>query len=348
MSDTNELQGSQAPAGTRRWWIGCLAVVVGGAGFVVLLGIALVVGLIGMAIAGAQVGGGAGARLALQEVTVSGEQGRPKIAVLPVRGLLMSAPGVARTGAPELLEAMLERAREDTAVRAIILAVDSGGGGITASDVMHKTVTDYRSETGEPVVVLMEDVAASGAYYVSCAADHIMAHPTTITGSIGVMMPLFSAAELLDKVGVEDKSLATGPYKDIGSPTADKTPEQWEEEKELLRGVMDAMFERFLRVVADGRSLKVEEVRPLAEGQLFTAEQARQNDLIDGIGYADDAIKKAAQMAGVSGPHVVKYYRRPGLMELVFARMDVPQIKLHLNPPSPAASQRRPMYLWRR
>ncbi|MHC4480448.1 MAG: S49 family peptidase, partial [Planctomycetota bacterium] len=176
--------------------LGCLIAVFGG--FVVVVLLIVAVALLAVASAGgATYAGGARRGVHLVEATVSGTPGSPKLAMVPVRGVLYPGAGPLGRHDPALtLRTMLRKAQEDPDVAGIILVVNSPGGGMTTSDVMHKAVRDYRKETGDPVLVLMEDVAASGGYYVSCAADHIMAHPTTTTGSIGVMMPLFDASAL--------------------------------------------------------------------------------------------------------------------------------------------------------
>jgi len=298
------------PSRGSRWLIGCVALAAGGLALMLLLGVVLVIGMFGMAVAGTGLAAAGGPEAAIHERTLSGGPSAAKVAVIPVRGILVGGGvGPFEVDPRSLLEAMLKKARKDEQVRAVILAVDSGGGAITTCDIMHKLLSDFRRETGKPVVVLMGDVAASGAYYLSCAADYIMAHPTTITGSIGVMMPLYSASELLKKVGVKDQTITTGPFKDIASLTADKTPEEWERDKELLAGIMAQMYERFLEVVAKGRGLDVEAVRPLADGRILSSRQALEAGLIDSIGYMDDAVEKAERMAGISGAHVVAYGR---------------------------------------
>jgi len=234
-------------------------------------------------------------------------------------------------------------------VKAVILAIDSGGGAITTSDIMYKDLKDFRGQTHKPVVVLMGDITASGAYYLSCAADHLMAHPTTITGSIGVMMPLFNASDLLKKVGVSDQTITTGPYKDIGSPWASKTPEQWQKDKELLAGIMNQMYDRFVKVVSEGRGLDEATVRKLADGRIYSSQDALDNKLIDSIGYMDDAEAEVRKLTGLSALHVVEYGRTPSLAQVLFgvaAKRDV-TVKLDgAGPAGPGAEAGRPMYYW--
>ena len=292
----------QPARGASRWVIGCLAFAVGGIAVMLLLGVVLVVGVFATVFGGTGLTTEASPEAAIREVTVGGQDGAPKVAVIPVTGTLMPGGGGTFGGADPraLFEAMLKKARRDGNVCAVILAVDSGGGAITTCDIMYKDLQDFRTDSHKPVVVLMGDVAASGAYYLSCAADYVMAHPTTITGSIGVMMPLYSASDLLEKVGVKDETITTGPYKDIGSLTAAKTPEEWARDRKLLSGVMNQMYDRFVTVVAEGRGLKKDVVITLADGRIYSSQEAKADKLIDSIGYMSDAEAKVRELTGLA------------------------------------------------
>ncbi|MCK4283822.1 MAG: signal peptide peptidase SppA [Candidatus Brocadiae bacterium] len=325
--------------------LGCLIAVVGGVTMVVLLVVGL--GLVVTAFSGAAYSEGTHAGAKVQEMTVSGSPRDPKVAIVPVRGLLASGAFPLTGGDPaRLLEAMLEKARLDMSVQGIILAVDSGGGAITTCDIMHKALRDHREETGLPIVALLGDVAASGGYYTVCGADYIMAHPTTITGSIGVLMPLLDASLLLKKVGVTDRTVKSGEFKTMGSMFAERTPEEWEREREILDGIVMEMYERFVQVVAEGRGLDPEEVRALADGRIYTSKQAKENNLIDAIGYEEDAVEKVKELAGLASAHVVRYSRVPSLRELVFARTATRDLTLRLDGGLPPQLLHRPMYLW--
>lgn len=330
-----------------RWLIGCLAFAVGGIAVMLLLGVVLVVGLFAMVFGGAGLTSEGGPDAAIRETTVGGREGAAKVAVIPVTGALMPGGGGPLGADPRaLFEAMLKKARRDGNVCAVILAVDSGGGAITTCDIMYKDLQDFRKESGKPVVVLMGDVAASGAYYLSCGADYVMAHPTSITGSIGVMMPLYSASDLLKKVGVTDETITTGPYKDIGSLTAAKTPEEWQRDKLLLAGVMDQMYSRFVAVVADGRGLREDAVRNLADGRIYSSQEAKKDKLIDAIGYMSDAEAKVRELTGQSAVHLVEYQRTPSLAEVLFGVTSQRQVTVKLDGAGPIALDRRPLYYW--
>ena len=327
--------------------LGCAVAVLAGFAVVALIVVALVLAVFASAAGGPAYAGLARRDVQLQELTVSGQHGDPKVAIIPIRGLLM--PGGGSLVGPDpakVLQAMLDAAREDDRVKAVMLAVDSPGGGITTCDVMHRAVMEYRNETKVPVVVLMEDTAASGAYYVSCAADYIIAHPTTVTGSIGVIMPLWDASGLLKKVGVSDRTVKSGEFKDMGSPFADKTPEQRAREKEILDQIIGEMHARFVRVVAEGRKLDASVVRKLADGRIYTSEEAKDRKLIDETGYEADAVQKAMALAGLESAHVVEYSRVRSLREMLFLAGHDLDLTVRLDGGLPLQAEPRLMYLW--
>ena len=335
----------QSPASSgKSMWLGCLlgmfatvVVVVLVVGAIFLL-VGAVVGLSG-AVAGVTRGA-----VPLTERTISGAPGNAKVAIVPIYGILAPASSLDRDPV-ELLRAMLNRARSDSKVRGIILDVDSPGGGITTCDLMWNELVQYRERTRIPVVVLMENIAASGGYYVSCGADYIMAHPTTITGSIGVMMPIYDAGELMSKLGVRSRTVKTGKYKDMADPFGQKTEAQWDEEVALLSSVATEMYDRFVRIVADGRRLDPQIVRPLADGRIYTAQQAKDNGLIDEIGYREDAIRKVEALAGLKRAHVVEYGRVPTLIDLLPGFLGRGDVTIRLDTGAGRFGS-RPMYLW--
>lgn len=325
--------------------LGCLIALVGGAVVVVFL--VVIFYALAVSFSGAAYTDGIYAATRVQELTVSGTAGDPKVAMIPIRGLLLSGGGMLTGRDPVyILKMMLEKARKDPDVRGVIFPVNSGGGGITACDVMHKAIRDYRDKTHVPVVVLMEDVAASGGYYVACGADYIIAHPTTITGSIGVLMPLFDASALLKKVGVADRTVKSGEFKTMGSMFAERTPEEWEREKAILEGVIRQMCDRFVEVIAEGRDLHPDDVRALADGRIYTSSEAKEKNLIDAIGYQEDAIEKVKELAGLESVHVVRYSRVLSLREMLLARAEARDLRPLLEGGLPSQLLHRPMYLW--
>jgi protease-4 len=161
----------------------------------------------------------------------------------------------------------------------------------------------------------MGDMAASGGYYISCAGDHVMAHPDTLTGSIGVISQFLNVRELMDKVGVEAVVIATGPRKDIGSPFRDMT----EEEQELWRGILDQVYEDFVDVVVESRGLSAGTVRDLADGSIYTGQQAQDLGLVDSVGTRQAAIDQAARLGNIEGePRVIELRSQPTLLEMFY------------------------------
>jgi len=193
---------------------------------------------------------------------------------------------------------------EDGGVKAIVLRVDSPGGGVGASQEIHQEVVKARGV--KPVVASFGGIAASGGYYVACGADKIVANPGTITGSIGVVMQFANLEELFKKIGYKGYVIKSGPHKDVGSPFREMTPE----ERELLQEVIDTVHRQFVRAVAEGRKIPVEQIMPIADGRIFTGEQAQAMGLVDQLGNLEDTIDLAATMAGIKGKPSVIYPRR--------------------------------------
>ena len=200
----------------------------------------------------------------------------------------------------------IRAARNDKAVKALILRVFSPGGMVSSSDQIYREILKYRTETNKPVVAFMQSVAASGGYYASVACDEIIAEPTVITGSIGVIANYFVFQQLLEeKLGIQPVVIKSGEKKDW--PSAFQKPT--EEQKQYLNDkIITPVFERFVRIVAEGRDeLSIDNVRRLADGSIYNATEALDEKLIDDIGYMDDAINTAAVIAGIEKPHVVEY-----------------------------------------
>jgi len=205
----------------------------------------------------------------------------------------------------------LKRAVADDSVKAIVLRVDSPGGTVTGSAQIHEALL----EVDKPVVVSMASVAASGGYYVSAPADYIFARADTVTGSIGVIMTVFNAEELLTDIGVDVVTIASGPNKAIGSSWEEMTPEH----REILDAFVAESYDEFVRVVADGRGISREAVTALADGRIYSGRQALDNGLVDELGNLEDAIDKAAGLGGISGePRIVEYEHIPGFEQLLF------------------------------
>ena len=255
------------------------------------------------------------------EVTVEGS-GTHKIVIIPVEGiitdrslrkLLYNVPSLVRSVTDQL-----DRAASDDMVEAVILEINSPGGGITATDTLHDEILQFKEKTGKKVVVYMKDVAASGGYYIAACSDRIVAHPTSITGSIGVIMMLFNFEGLYNLIGVSENVIKSGKLKDMGSSSRPIT----EEEKKLFQEIIMEMHSRFVDIVSKGRGMPKEEVANLADGRVYTGQQALGNGLIDAIGYIDDVIEAVKEESGLDEAKIIRYRRKIGLSELIltFAR----------------------------
>jgi len=242
----------------------------------------------------------------------------------------------------------LDKAEADPRVRAVVLRINSPGGGVTASDIMHRRLVRFRQKRKVPVVALFEDIGASGAYYLACAADLIVAHPTSVTGSIGVLVQTVSFAGTMKMIGVDAKAVTSGPMKDMASPfkPLDK------KDLAVLQGIVDDFYARFLKVVDAGRpKLDMKKIRPLADGRVYTAQQALANGLIDGVGYMDDAIALAKKLGKAPRVKVVIYHRPLGYRANVYSEAR-PAAALQVNLLNVSAdelaklAQPRFLYLW--
>jgi protease-4 len=206
----------------------------------------------------------------------------------------------------------IESHRDNDNVKAVVLFVNSPGGGVAASQALHRAVNDLRME--KPVVAFMASVAASGGYYVACAADSIVTTEGTLTGSIGVIASFLRTEELYQKVGLDVTVIKTGRYKDVGSPHRKMT----EAEKTYIGQLLDQVYQQFLLAVSESRGLPLDEVRDLAEGRLFTGEEAVRLGLADRVGSYEDAILMAAGMGGIEGkPNVIRRRHRRSLWERI-------------------------------
>ena len=195
----------------------------------------------------------------------------------------------------------LRRLRRNEHTKAIVLRIDSPGGGDGPAKEIYKEVK--RTTRSKKVVASMGAIAASGGYYVAAAADHIMANPGTITGSIGVIMEFANLENLLGKLGVSAYVLKSGEYKDVGSPLRGMTAE----EKQLLQGFIDNVHEQFVLAIAEGRKLPEDKVRDIADGRILSGEQAKKMGLLDSLGNFEDAIKLAGKLGGMKGEPSVVY-----------------------------------------
>ncbi|MFC4321091.1 signal peptide peptidase SppA [Litchfieldia salsa] len=207
---------------------------------------------------------------------------------------------------------MIDQAKEDNTVKGIILRVNSPGGGVVESAEIHNRLVELREETEKPIYVSMGTMAASGGYYISAPADKIFAVPDTLTGSLGVIMQGINYSGLAEKYGVTFETIKSGEYKDIMSASRDMTPE----EREILQNMVNNAYEGFVDVIAEGRNLSEAEVRKIADGRIYDGRQAKELNLVDELGYFEDAVeamKKDHELGDIS---VVEYEANYGFGSL--------------------------------
>jgi protease-4 len=262
----------------------------------------------------------------LEEETVEGK-GDAKILLMEISGFISDDTGgnALTIGSPPPRVPLLVRVREelekaagDDKVKAVIVRINSPGGTVTASDIIFRELQGYKRTKGVPVIAVMMDVAASGGYYIALAADTIVAHPTTVTGSIGVIMISVNAEGLMQKIGVSASAIKSGERKDMGSPFRALTPE----ERAIFQGVIDDLQRQFVAHLIERRKLSQPAATGLADGRVYTAQQALAHRLIDQIGYMPDALEVARRAAGVSEARVVVYKRPRDYRATYYARAD--------------------------
>ena len=236
-------------------------------------------------------------------VSDDGLPGGARVAVVEVQGVI--GVGAERGLDTEAIIRTLGEYRDDPAVRAVVLRIDSPGGVVAPTQEIFTAVRRLR-ETKKPVVASLGSVAASGGYYVAVSADRIFASPGTLTGSIGVVMQLANVEGLLKKVGVEYVVVKAGAYKDVGNFARAMTPE----ERRILQSLLDDVYDQFISAVAEGRGLEPQVVRAFAEGRIYSGRQAHGLKMVDDLGGLEDAIEAAAKMAGLPPKPKVLYPRR--------------------------------------
>ncbi len=225
------------------------------------------------------------------------------VAIIKFDGNITDATVAPTRGRQENLLALLKRAGRDSSVKAIVLRVNSPGGSAAAAQELYDEVGRLR-QRGKPVVAYLTDMAASGGYYVASAADRIVSQPATITGSIGVIITSTDIQGLEDKIGIRQRVIKSGPYKDILSSRNDLTPE----EQEILNTIVQQTLNQFVTAVAKGRNLPEEQVRQIADGRIITGTEAQRLHLVDETGGQERAVELAAQLAKLPPePHVVVF-----------------------------------------
>ncbi|MEM6911239.1 MAG: signal peptide peptidase SppA [Verrucomicrobiota bacterium] len=282
---------------------GCVtALIVIGALFVLLI----IASLIGGALVGDSV-----SQEKYQEITLLEGSGG-KIARIDVEGVISSEVDRAGQSMVSRFKEQVTQALSDKEVKAIVLHVNSPGGGVTASDTMYQAVAEARQK--KPVVVYMNSVAASGGYYIACAANQIVANETTITGSIGVIIQTFGFQGLLNSIGLELRTFKSGQNKDLLNGARDLT----EEEKAIVQNLVNESYDKFVSIVAEGRGIEPATLREgIADGRIFSGRQAFQNKLVDQLGYVETAYQVARELGKAPEAEVIRYQESFGLGALL-------------------------------
>ncbi len=290
---------------------------------------------------------------ALQETLLSRDSffAHDKIAVIDVSGVIQNSPRAQLFGSGEhpvsLLLEQLQKARKDSAVKAVILRINSPGGTVVASELMHDEIMHFR-KSGKPIVAVMMDVAASGGYYIACACDEIVAQRSTVTGSIGVVMQLFNVSGTMELIGITSDAITSGINKDTGSPFRKMKPE----ERQIFKQIVMDMYERFVAVVVAGRkNIDEQTIRRLADGRVYSAGQALENGLIDRIATMREVIASTKKQVGSEKIRLVTYQRsaeyKPNYYATTPSRPTGDVNLFNVNLPSDLTFPRTQfMYLW--
>lgn len=223
--------------------------------------------------------------------------GADKVGVVNVKGVITDSKNFTD---------QIDKYAEDSTVKAIVVRIDTPGGGVAASQEIYQSILDIKKK--KKVVASLGAVAASGGYYIACAADHIVCNPGTVTGSIGAIMHFTNVEEIMKKIGFRASAVKSGRYKDIGSPLRDMTTE----ERNLIQEVIDDIYDQFLDAVAVNRKIPKETLKDYADGRIFTGRQALKLKLVDSLGDMQAAVKKAGALAGIKGKPETVYPKEKG------------------------------------
>ncbi|HEV8583422.1 MAG TPA: signal peptide peptidase SppA [Methylomirabilota bacterium] len=249
----------------------------------------------------------------LEEEVVEGK-GETKILLMDISGFITDAapsgglglgPTPARVPMLVRIREELKKAAKDRRVKAVVLRINTPGGTVTASDIIYRELMLFREETRVPIIAALMDVAASGGYYIALAADRIVAHPTTVTGSIGTIMVTANVEGLLGKLGVATNTFKSAEHKDMGSPFRTLTPD----ERAIFQSVIDELQRQFVAKVVERRRLPEAAAKALADGRIYTAPQALDKRLVDALGYMPDALAAARSAIGVENAKIIVYKR---------------------------------------
>jgi len=243
--------------------------------------------------------------------TVVRSGGSDRVAHIDLDGIITASASRGSSSMVDDFREIIEAAVDDDSVKAIVIRINSPGGEVTASDRLHHII--QQADESKPVISYLDTIAASGGYYAACGSRHIVSHPSTFTGSIGVIMQTVKYSELIEKVGVSMEVYKSGALKDLLSGTRATSPE----EAALVNGLVQETYTRFLQVVSDSRGKSVEELRasPLTDGRIFTGKQALADGMVDQNGFIDDAYNHAMVLAGVEGATIIRYTPKFGFFD---------------------------------
>lgn len=297
-----------------------------------ILGILVILGFLAlqaggcMILIGAMGSGGEAAgpsKVAKDEFAFGDEHAAARFLRVPVVGVISAEAdenwfGMRKMSLPESVTLLMDHARETASIDGLLLDIDSPGGAVDPSDVIFHELRRFREETGKPVVARMNGMAASGGYYIAMGADRILAHPSCLTGSIGVIIQSWNGSGLFEKIGVELVTLTSGPNKDLLNPGKPMSPEH----EAILQGIVDDAYDSFVGAVSAGRGMEPGAVRELADGRIYTARQALEHDLVDAVGYEEDLLALLREAAGAESVEVVDHHLPSPLWEMLELGME--------------------------
>lgn len=285
--------------------------------FFVLLTFCFMIGLAVVTAALSQIGEGEGG--IIESSSDQHDQESSAIAVISLSGVMLRGSDGVNEGITQDLLRMLKRANNDTKIKGVLIRLNTPGGSVTDADLVYHEIKQLLSQD-KPVLLLMDDTCASGGFYASLAATEVWALPTTITGSIGVIVSGLNFSKLLNEHGIIDQSITSGPNKALLSATAPPN----DAHREILKGIVDQLYQRFVSLLVEARKLKQEEALALADGRVYTAQEALNHKLIDQIGYPEDAIKRLKELSGLeTKARVVRYHIPKSLFSRFSSALDL-------------------------
>lgn len=244
------------------------------------------------------------------------------LVIIEINGLIASSSGDLYPQTDiynhEIFHDQLKTAFQDDSIAGIILSINSPGGNVTECDEIFQTINQLKDEQDKPLTIYMNDIAASGAYLISAAGDVIYANRNTFTGSIGVVLSSLNVHQLAEEWGVRDEVFKSGPYKDTLNPLK----EVGDDEREIMQALIDESYEFLIDSILEGRDMERDELLQLADGRIYSGPQAKENGLIDEIGFLDDAIEETAESAGITDPNVIRYVNiAPSPIDILFSQL---------------------------